>query len=138
MGEFGVEVSKVVGFASDDVPVMMGAYDGAAAALKIKAPFCLELHCVAHKCALAAPVMGNVPVAGEVNNGLHELHTCFLKSPKIPHLFKNWIELFDDPDARILKPTNIQWLSRYRCPERFFPHTRFHREVLSRGSRVQS
>ena len=119
LGEFGVEISKIVGFASDGASVMTGAYNGAASKLKTKAPFCLDFHCVAHKCALAASAMGNVPIAREVDNVLHELHTYFSKSPKRLHRFKTWLELFDDPDVRILKPTNVRWLSRYGCLENF-------------------
>ena len=42
--EFGVEISKIVGFASDGGSVMTGAYNGAALELKTKAPFCLDFH----------------------------------------------------------------------------------------------
>ena len=66
--EFRIEVSKVVGFASDGASVMTGAYNGPASKLKVKAPFCLDFHCVAHKCALAASAMGNVPIVMEVDN----------------------------------------------------------------------
>ena len=44
LGEFGVEISKIVGFASDRASVMTGAYNGAASELKTKAPFCLDFH----------------------------------------------------------------------------------------------
>ena len=110
---------KIVGFVSDGVSVMTGACNEAASKLKTKAPFCHDFHCVAHKCALAASAMGNVPIAREVDSVLHELHTYFSKSPKRLHRLKTWLELFHDPDVRILKPTNVRWLSRDGCLENF-------------------
>lgn len=56
---------------------MTGPYNGAAS--KFKAPFWLDFYCAAHKCALAASEMGNVPKTREMDNVLHELHTYFAK-----------------------------------------------------------
>ena len=64
---------------------------------------------------------GNIPIAREVDNVLHELHTYFSKFPKRLHRLRTWLKLFDDPDLRILKPTNVRRLSRYGYLEKFFP-----------------
>ncbi|KAK1891644.1 Zinc finger protein 862, partial [Dissostichus eleginoides] len=50
----GVELSKVMGLGSDGASVMTGKRAGVGALLKRVNPFLIQVHCVAHRAALAA------------------------------------------------------------------------------------
>ncbi|KAI4813334.1 hypothetical protein KUCAC02_024666, partial [Chaenocephalus aceratus] len=50
----GIELSKVMGLGSDGASVMTGKHAGVGALLKRVNPFLIQVHCVAHRAALAA------------------------------------------------------------------------------------
>ncbi|KAK5865246.1 hypothetical protein PBY51_016423 [Eleginops maclovinus] len=52
--EIDVELSRVIGLGSDGASVMMGRHGGVGALLKQVNPFSIQVHCVAHRAALAA------------------------------------------------------------------------------------
>ena len=49
IGTYGVPLSKVYGFGSDDAAVMLGSRSGLAAHLKGQNPFMLPWHCMVHQ-----------------------------------------------------------------------------------------
>lgn len=52
--EMDIELSRVIGLGSDGASVMMGRHGGVGALLKQANPFSIQVHCVAHRAALAA------------------------------------------------------------------------------------
>ena len=56
--ERGITMSEVMGFGSDGAAVMMGRKTGMAKRLKDQNPFLINIHCVAHRVALAASAAG--------------------------------------------------------------------------------
>ena len=49
-----ISSSKIIGFASDGASVMVGKENGVAARLRKENPFMLNIHCIAHRLALAS------------------------------------------------------------------------------------
>ncbi|KAI4786153.1 hypothetical protein KUCAC02_037314, partial [Chaenocephalus aceratus] len=52
--ERDVKLSSIIGLGSDGASVMMGKRAGVGALLKRESAFCIQVHCVAHRAALAA------------------------------------------------------------------------------------
>ena len=50
----GIEMRKVMGFGSDGAAVMVGRVSGVSTRLKVHNPVMINIHCVAHRLALAA------------------------------------------------------------------------------------
>ena len=50
----GIEMRKVMGFGSDGAAVMVGRVSGVSTRLRVHNPVIINIHCVAHRLALAA------------------------------------------------------------------------------------
>ena len=49
-----IDTSKIFGFNSDDVVVMMGKENGVVKKFKTDSPYLLEMHCITHQLALSS------------------------------------------------------------------------------------
>ncbi|KAI4800054.1 hypothetical protein KUCAC02_016591, partial [Chaenocephalus aceratus] len=65
----GIELSKVMGLGSDGASVMTGKRAGVGALLKRVNPFLIQVHCVAHRAALAAVDAANAVSQEDANLG---------------------------------------------------------------------
>lgn len=66
--DFGVDVSKVLGFGSDGASVMTGRENGVAARLKRDSPHAVAVRCICHRLYLAVSQVCIVIPAMQVNS----------------------------------------------------------------------
>ncbi|XP_041365566.1 zinc finger protein 862-like [Gigantopelta aegis] len=93
-----IDMKKVFGFGSDGAAVMLGKEGGVATLLKVYSPYLVEMHCVAHRLALA--VVDSAKVVKEIKwmeSILSMLCGCFRRSPKRLMQLAMWQDFLDDP-----------------------------------------
>ena len=113
-----IPLSNIVSCAADGAPAMMGRHHGFLQLLKQDNPSILVVHCMIHREHLAAKSISPV---------LHEILTAVIKcvnfikaSTKNERLFKQFCLDTDEEYQRLLFRTNVRWLSKGQCLERFF------------------
>lgn len=115
--ERGITTSKVMGFGSDGAAVMMGCKTGVAKRLKDQNPFMINIHCVAHRVALAASAAGKetekiTKYRQTVNSVYHYFEYSAVRYERLRELNS----ALDESDIVSLKePCSVRWLSLTRA-----------------------
>ena len=70
-----INLNKVMAFGSDGAAVMIGQRTGVSARLKERNPLMINIHCVAHRLALAASqASDDIPYLKKFKNIIHNLY----------------------------------------------------------------
>lgn len=109
--------SNIVAVATDGAPAMVGRYKGVIAHIKKKNSEILAIHCVIHRQHLVAKNLSE-----RLNNSLQVVITTVNKirsSALSDRLFKQLCLDNDEDFNRLLLHTEVRWLSKGACLERF-------------------
>ena len=108
-----LEISKLIGFASDGAAVMTGAKKGVSTLIKGKNPLTLSIHCLAHRLALASEkACKQIPYMVKYLEIVNRLGKLCKFSPKFCRLLENSKKAHDQSDALKLKQVFFtRWLS---------------------------
>lgn len=110
---FFLEISKLIGFASDGAAVMTGAKKGVSTLIKGKNPLTLSIHCLAHRLPLASEkACKQIPYMVKYLEVVNRLGKLCKFSPKFCRLLANSKKAHDQSDALKLKQFFFtRWLS---------------------------
>lgn len=115
--ERGVPIRRVTSLGSDGASVMTGKRGGVIALLKNKSPFAVQVHCVAHRCALAAvdacKAVGKVDAYKRTVNSVYSFYKhSATRTNRLREISAN----LDDEDMTSLKHhCAVRWLSLDRA-----------------------
>ena len=99
-----LEISKLIGFASDGAAVMTGAKKGVSTLIKGKNPLTLSIHCLAHRLPLASEkACKQIPYMVKYLEVVNRLGKLCKFSPKFCRLLENSKKAHDQSDALKLK-----------------------------------
>jgi len=74
---------RLICFGADGISTFQGVRMGVTVQIQSKfVPFCTGVHCIAHRCNLAAKSLFALPIFGVVEQVIHKTHSYFSKSPK--------------------------------------------------------
>ena len=78
----GISMQKVMGFGSDGAAVMIGRRSSVSTRLRVHNPFMINIHCVAHRLALAAAQASElIPYLKKFKNTIHSLYLFITTAP---------------------------------------------------------
>ena len=110
--EFDIPSIKVAGLGSDGANVMAGHRNGLNALMKAENPFCVYVHCVCHRLALA------VSQAYKSITSLETLHECVAgvynlvqNQPTVLQRFKDISDILELDVVKFKRIYDIRWLS---------------------------
>ena len=76
-----IDMQKVMGFGSDGAAVMISRRSGVSTHLRVHNPFMINIHCVAHRLALAAAQASeSIPYLKKFKNTVHSLYLFYHNS----------------------------------------------------------
>ncbi|KAM4551083.1 uncharacterized protein C17orf113-like [Odontesthes bonariensis] len=115
--EMDVELSRVIGLGSDGASVMMGRHGGVGALLKQANPFSIQVHCVAHRAALAAlDAEKSVNNITSYKNTISSVYSFYKHSAtRTNRLRQLTAELHDEDMVSVKQPCAVRWLSLHRA-----------------------
>ena len=77
----GIEMRKVMGFGSDSAAVMVGRVSSVSTRLRVHNPVMINIHCVAHRLALAAAnASDSIPYLKKFKTAIHNLFLFYHNS----------------------------------------------------------
>ena len=107
-----VDLSKMYGMGSDGAAVMIGKHTGVSQLLKENSPYLIEMHCVAHRLALACVDLSKeIPEIKFVESIIKTVYTYFKRSPSNLSELRTWQTILDDPQLNPLDVHKVRWLS---------------------------
>lgn len=112
-----IPISNIVSAAADGAPTMMGRRNGVLKLLKDDYPEMITVHCVLHRENLAA--QGLTPELNDVMKQCIKVINFIKSHPKTERLFKVFCEEMNEDYVRLLLHTQVRWLSKGKCLERF-------------------
>jgi len=99
-------------FGADGVSTFQGVRTGVTVQIVTKfAPFCIGVHCMAHRCNLAAKSLSVLPIFATIEQVIQKIHSYFSKSPK---RLSEYQKLAEDLELKGLKPllqVTTRWVS---------------------------
>ncbi len=75
------------------------------------APFCMGVHCMAHRCNLAAKSLSTLPIFGIVEQVIQKVHSYFSKSPKRLSEYQKLAEVMETKGLKPLLQVSTRWVS---------------------------
>ncbi|KAF3856937.1 hypothetical protein F7725_017660, partial [Dissostichus mawsoni] len=117
--ERDVKLSRVIGLGSDGASVMMGKRAGVGALLKRESAFCIQVHCVAHRAALAAlDAAKAVDQVGVYKRTVSSVYSFYKHSASRTNRLRQLTAALGDEDVKSLKQQcAVRWLSLHRAVE---------------------
>ncbi|KAJ4940448.1 hypothetical protein JOQ06_026751, partial [Pogonophryne albipinna] len=117
--ERDVKLSSVIGLGSDGASVMMGKRAGVGALLKRESAFCIQVHCVAHRAALAAlDAAKAVHQVGVYKHTVSSVYSFYKHSASRTNRLRQLTATLGDEDVKSLKQQcAVRWLSLHRAVE---------------------
>jgi hypothetical protein len=124
-----LNISDLVGFASDGASVMTGVHNGVAACLKKKVPRLVTSHCAALRLSLAAQDAESA--FEEIRmSAVSSAYKYFSKSHPRQVKLATAIEMYETKKLRLVNASFTRWLSRGRCLSSAFDLFRPIKDVL--------
>ncbi|VDI74940.1 Hypothetical predicted protein [Mytilus galloprovincialis] len=109
---FGVDLSKIFGMGSDGASVMIGKHGGVSQLLKDTSPHLVEVHCVAHRLALACvDTAKEIPDIQFLESIVSTVYSYYKHSPTNLAELRSWQLIIDDPLFNPLDIHKVRWLS---------------------------
>ncbi|KAJ8372405.1 hypothetical protein AAFF_G00289800 [Aldrovandia affinis] len=117
--ERNVELSRVIGLGSDGASVLMGKRAGVGALLKKESAFSIQVHCGAHRAALAAlDAAKAVDQVGAYKRTIASVYSFYKHSASRTNRLHQLTAALSDEDMTSLKqPCAVRWLSLHRAVE---------------------
>ena len=110
----GLDISKCLGFGSDGASVMTGRHNGVATRVKKRNPFCISIHCMAHRLNLcSSQASKDIPYLKTFEKTMTELYYYFggSKSGNRKCELQDIQRVLDDPQIKIKECHEIRWIS---------------------------
>uniref|UniRef100_A0A667WMC5 Uncharacterized protein n=1 Tax=Myripristis murdjan TaxID=586833 RepID=A0A667WMC5_9TELE len=117
--ERNVELSRVISLGSDGASVMMGKRAGVGALLRRESAFSIQVHCVAHRVALAAQdAAKSVDQVGAYKRTVASVYFFYKHSARRTNRLRQLTAALSDEDMTSLKqPCAVRWLSLRKAVE---------------------
>ena len=107
-----IDMRKVMGFGSDGAAVMIGRRSGVSTRLRVHNPFMINIHCVAHRLALAAAqAFESIPYLKKFKNTVHSLYLFYHNSSVRMSGLHALQEVLHDPLINLKEAKDVRWLS---------------------------
>ena len=112
--EWNIHLNKLVGFASDGASVMTGCQSGVAMRLRVDVPHMIDIHCVAHRLALATTKATESTLeVKQFETVIKDVYNYFGHSTTRRVELQLWQSVYDDPVITIKGFSSTRWLSVY-------------------------
>lgn len=112
-----IPLTNMVGFTSDNCPVMMGAVNGVQAKLKLQIPNLFVNGCICHSLNLiSCAAFSCLPT--DIDKFMRAINSYFCNSPKRKEEFVEFQEYFGAEVHVILRYASTRWLSRMMIVDR--------------------
>ena len=111
---WNIHLNKLVGFASDGASVMTGCQSGVAMRLRVDVPHMIDIHCVAHRLALATTKATESTLeVKQFETVIKDVYNYFAHSTTRRVELQLWQSVYDDPVITIQGFSSTRWLSVY-------------------------
>ena len=117
MTDNGIPFNNLISVAADGAPNMMGSNKGVLKLLKDNQLEMMTVHCIIHRKNLAAATLS--PELDESLKKVIKVINYIKSHPKTERLFKKFCEEMNEEYVRVLLHTQVRWLSKRKCLERF-------------------
>jgi len=103
---------RLLCFGADGVSTFQGTRSGVTVQIKGRfAPFCLGVHCMAHKCNLAAKTLSALPIFTIIEQLIQKVHSYFSKSPKRLSEYQKLTQVMETKGLKPLLQVTTRWVS---------------------------
>ncbi|KAL2101958.1 hypothetical protein ACEWY4_003719 [Coilia grayii] len=110
--ERGLDVGRVMGLGSDGASVMMGAHAGVGALLKKESVFAVQVHCIAHRVALAASDASKaVQMVANYKRTINSVYSFYWPATRTSRLRELSAILTDEDMISLKQQCAVRWLS---------------------------
>ncbi|KAM4590951.1 zinc finger protein 862-like [Odontesthes bonariensis] len=111
--ERGLDIRRVIGLGSDGASVMMGCHSGVGALLKQESAFAVQVHCIAHRVALAASDASKaVQMVAHYKRTVNSVYSFYKHSATRTNRLRELSATLTDEDMTSLKQQcAVRWLS---------------------------
>ncbi|XP_063050080.1 uncharacterized protein C17orf113-like [Engraulis encrasicolus] len=111
--ERGLDIHRVMGLGSDGASVMMGCHSGVGALLKKQSAFAVQVHCIAHRVALAASDASKaVQMVANYRRTVNSVYSFYKNSATRTNRLRELSATLSDEDMTSLKQQcAVRWLS---------------------------
>lgn len=112
--EDGLPTNKIIGFGSDGASVMVGRHNSVSSKIKKLNPFCINIHCMAHRLNLAtSQASRNITFMKTVESTLSDLFKYFggSKSGNRKCALEQVQKVLNDPILKIKECHEIRWIA---------------------------
>ncbi|KAH9295072.1 hypothetical protein KI387_038660 [Taxus chinensis] len=117
--EMNLSLMKLVGFGSDGASAMRGIREGLSTKLRRDAPHLLDIHCIAHREALATnDASSYFPELQFIDKFANKIYSWLGKSAKRHGALRELMDSFQINRLEVLQIHQIRWLSRGKVMER--------------------
>ena len=117
LSEKNIPISNFVSTTADGAPTMMGHQNGILKLLKDDNPDMITVHCLIHRENLVAGVLS--PELDQFMKGVIKVINFIKEHPKTERLFIFFCQDMDQDYVRLVLHTQVQWLPKGNCLERF-------------------
>jgi len=119
LADMNLSMTKLVGFGSDGASSMRGIREGLSTKLRRHAPHLVDIHCIAHREALAAnDASSYFEELQAIDKFANKIYSWLGKSTKRHGELKELMESFQITRLEVLQIHHIRWLSRGKVMER--------------------
>ena len=117
MTDNDIPLINLISIAADGAPNMIGRNKGVLKLLKDDQPDMMAVHCIIHRENLAAATLS--PQLDEILKKVVKVINYIKSRPKTERLFKQFCQEMNEEYVRVLLHTQVRWLSKGKCLERF-------------------
>ena len=117
MTDNDIPLINLISIAADGAPNMIGRNKGVLKLLKDDQPDMMAVHCIIHRENLAAATLS--PQLDEILKKVVKVINYIKSRPKTERLFKQFCQEMNEEYVRVLLHTQVRWLSKRKCLERF-------------------
>lgn len=110
LAEFGIPFSRVVGLGADGVNVMSSEQNGLNGLVKLENPYCIYVHCVCHRLALAVANLTSAFPALETLTKIISGVYNYVQYSKLEQ-FNNISRILEQNVVKFKRLYEIRWLS---------------------------
>ena len=111
-----IDINAIRGLGFDGTNTMSGARTGVQRRVRVHAPSALYVHCRCHQLQLASVhAADNHQEVKRVFGTLLTMWKTFHYSPKKAEKLSEIQQILDQPELKVLKPSDTRWLARERC-----------------------
>ena len=114
----GISLSSVMGFGSDGASIMTGCKNGVATQVKRGSPFCISIHCMAHRLNLASSqAADSVPYLKALQQVFTDLFRYFHQSSCRTGELAAIQAILELPEVKLKEVYEIRWIAFYSALE---------------------